>query len=204
MRPKRSAARRNSERKWFWKGCKPSFVFALTSGENHLSQQSIPGTRLGVRDSERAAPRFPIWPCTRRGFPFLADHSASGRLLPHLFTLTCASCEAPAVCFLWHYPSGRLAASPPACIPAERAWVTRHRALRCSDFPPPARARSDSPPFQNQTKDTSQGVDLQAATQLGKAGPLRSPGRNPVSPTSEVNPRLPNLYRASNKGCGRS
>ena len=31
-----------------------------------------------------------------------------------------------------------------------RAWVTRHRALRCSDFPPPAHAGSDSPPFQNQ------------------------------------------------------
>jgi len=31
-----------------------------------------------------------------------------------------------------------------------RAWVTRHRALWCSDFPPPACAGSDSPPFQNQ------------------------------------------------------
>ncbi len=39
------------------------------------------------RGMERAAPWFPIWPCTRWGFPCLADYSASGELLPHLFTL---------------------------------------------------------------------------------------------------------------------
>ena len=37
---------------------------------------------------ERAAPGFPIWPCTRWGFPCLVDYSSSGGLLPHLFTLT--------------------------------------------------------------------------------------------------------------------
>src|SRR5207302_6960438 len=31
-----------------------------------------------------------------------------------------------------------------------RLQVTRHRALWCSDFPPPARAGSGPPPFQNQ------------------------------------------------------
>jgi hypothetical protein len=38
----------------------------------------------------------------------------------------------------------------------ERAWVTRHRALRCSDFPPPPKhfGRSDSPPFQNHGKSS--------------------------------------------------
>ncbi len=40
-----------------------------------------------------------------------------------------------AVCSLWHFPSGCLAASPPACIP-DQIGVTRHRALWCSDFPP--------------------------------------------------------------------
>ena len=56
------------------------------------------------------------------------------------------------VCFLWHFPSERLAASPPACIPALRARVTRHRTLRWSDFPPSSRKtdEGDSPPFQNQ------------------------------------------------------
>ena len=56
--------------------------------------------------------------------------------------------------FLWHCPSERLAASPPACILVSaflrrQRRVTRHRALWCSDFPPPAHARSDSPPFRN-------------------------------------------------------
>jgi hypothetical protein len=53
-----------------------------------------------------------------------------------------------AVYSLWHFPSERLAASPPACI-SDRIGVTRHRALWSSDFPPLACARSDSPPFQN-------------------------------------------------------
>jgi len=38
---------------------------------------------------------------------------------------------------------------PPACISIKQTWVTWHRALWCSDFPPPACARSDSPPSQN-------------------------------------------------------
>ena len=37
---------------------------------------------------ERAAPGFPIWPCTRWGFPCLRACAWSGGLLPHLFTLT--------------------------------------------------------------------------------------------------------------------
>ena len=36
---------------------------------------------------KRAASRFPIWPCTRWGFPCPAGYPASGGLLPHLFTL---------------------------------------------------------------------------------------------------------------------
>ena len=52
--------------------------------------------------------------------------------------------------FLWHCPWASLAAAPPVCIPARDDRVKRHRARRCSDFPPPACARSDPPPFQNQ------------------------------------------------------
>ena len=81
-----------------------------------MSQQPVPGTRSAVRNVERAAPGSPIWPCTRWGFPCLRACAWSGGLLPHLFTLTGASCEAPAVYSLWHFPSARLAASPPACI----------------------------------------------------------------------------------------
>ena len=126
-------------------------------GENHLSERPIPGTRSAVRNLERAAPGSPIWPCTRWGFPCLRACAWSGGLLPHLFTLASASLPRPGrFKFLWHYPSGRLTASPPACIPP-RAFlrrprpVTRHRALWCSDFPPPPNCfgESDSPPFQN-------------------------------------------------------
>ena len=60
-------------------------------GEDHLSQRLIPGTRWPTRrpaNSERAAPRSPIWPCTRWGFPCPLDYSQGGGLLPRLFTLT--------------------------------------------------------------------------------------------------------------------
>jgi hypothetical protein len=43
---------------------------------------------------------------------------------------------------------------PPACIPPKRARVTRHRARWSSDFPPPACAGSDPPPFQNHEQCT--------------------------------------------------
>ena len=59
-----------------------------SGGENHLSQQPVPGTRSALRNLERAAPRSPIWPCTRWGFPCLRARAWSGGLLPHLFTLT--------------------------------------------------------------------------------------------------------------------
>ena len=70
--------------------------------------------------------------------------------------------EPTAVYFLWHYPSGCLAASLPACILRRIArQVTRHRALRCSDFPPPPSLprRSDSPPFQNREQYSVQARD---------------------------------------------
>ena len=70
------------------------------------------------RGAERAAPRFPIWPCTRWGFPCLRACAWSGALLPHLFTLTADRSQRRSK-FLWHFPSGRLAASPPACIPTQ-------------------------------------------------------------------------------------
>ena len=42
----------------------------------------------------------------------------------------------------------------PECIPSLTTEVTRHRALRSSDFPPRAETRSDPPPFQNQAHPT--------------------------------------------------
>ena len=133
-----------------------SSLFA--SGENHLSQQPVPGTRPALRNMERAAPWSPIWPCTRWGFPCLRAYAWSGGLLPHLFTLTLLRSfeQRKAVYSLWHFPSARLAAWPPACI-FDLIEVTRHRALWSSDFPPPACAGSDPPPFQNHDEYTHSG-----------------------------------------------
>jgi hypothetical protein len=100
------------------------------------------------RNLERAAPGFPIWPCTRWGFPCRVACASRGALLPHLFTITptpkCRGCL-----FSVALSVGNSLDFPPAYIPAARARVTRHRALWCSDFPLLTRAKSDSPPFQN-------------------------------------------------------
>ena len=105
------------------------------------------------RNLERAAPGFPIWPCTRWGFPCRVACASRGALLPHLFTLT-RTVSGPGGLFSVALSVGRSSNRPPACILqycllAKAAEVTRHRALRCSDFPPPACAGSDPPPFQN-------------------------------------------------------
>ena len=174
--------------KWFWKGCKPNSVCAACAAERIIclcSQYPEPDSL--ARTLERAAPGSPIWPCTRWGFPCPADYSASGGLLHHLFTLAplflkpsnrhfdsmstnvrrtiCAhfgSRKSGAVCFLWHCPSGCLTTSPPACTSAAQARVTRHRALWCSDFPPPTCAGSDPPPFQNRRQHTAANANSQA------------------------------------------
>ena len=98
---------------------------------------------------KRATSEFPIWPCTRWGFPCRVAYASRGALLPHLFTLTRAVAGAGGI-FSVALSVERSSNHPPACIPAKRVWVTRHRALWCSDFPPPACTGSDSPPSQNQ------------------------------------------------------
>src|SRR6185369_9765924 len=75
--------------KGFQRNCKPNSVCAplARSGENHSSVQPYP--KLWLVAEPRSGPllEFPIWPCTRRGFPCPADHSTGGGLLHHLFTL---------------------------------------------------------------------------------------------------------------------
>ena len=56
----------------------------------------------------------------------------------------------------------------------KKSWVTRHRALWCSDFPPPAHAEGDSPPFQNQPY-------YKPKTSFNKPNHLRSGLRNAKS-----------------------
>ena len=59
------------------------------------------------RNPERTTPRFPIWPCTRWGFPCRVACASRGGLLHHLFTLT-ASNRRRRFNFLWHFPSESL------------------------------------------------------------------------------------------------
>ena len=70
------------------------------------------------RDTERAAPRFPIWPCTRWGFPCRVACASRGGLLHHLFTLT-ASNGLRRSDFLWHFPSKSLPTFRPRVSPAK-------------------------------------------------------------------------------------
>ncbi len=71
------------------------------------------------RNPERAAPRFPIWPCTRWGFPCLRACAWSGKLLPHLFTLTTDRSQWRFK-FLWHFPSKSISTFRPRVSPALR------------------------------------------------------------------------------------
>jgi len=99
---------------------------------------SAADTRDLLRSAEREAGRLSV--------PYLALHpmgfSVPPRLLLGRWALTPpfhpypAGKSGVAVCSLWHCPSRRLAATSPARAPVAR--VARHRALWCSDFPPPA------------------------------------------------------------------
>ncbi len=50
--PRKFAAVFSSERKWFWKGCKPISVCPLARGENHLSKRPIPETHSAFAEHE--------------------------------------------------------------------------------------------------------------------------------------------------------
>jgi len=81
------------------------FLSAPCGGENHLSQRPIPGIRPLSRRWSGPLRGFPIWSCTRRGFPCRVACASRGALLPHLFTITARTRAREAVCFLWHCPS---------------------------------------------------------------------------------------------------
>ncbi len=104
---------------WFWKGCKPIFVCVLADGENHLSQQPVPETRFACANTGAGRPKwFPIWPCTRWGFPCRVACASRGALLPHLFTLT-PGLRRWRFNFLWHFPWKSFPTFPPRVSPAK-------------------------------------------------------------------------------------
>src|SRR5277367_4345490 len=81
------------------------------------------------RNWERAAPRFPIWPCTRWGFPCHAACAARGALLPHLFTLAAALADCGGLLFCGtirrkaFQPSARVYLRPNQSYAASRPMV---------------------------------------------------------------------------------
>jgi hypothetical protein len=105
---------------WFWKGCKPNFVCP----ENSRGRESFVSAASTRDPSRRARPG-----AGRSGVPYLALHPMGFAVPPrlrlerwaltppfHLYRALAPEERRRAVCFLWHFPSGRLTASPPACI----------------------------------------------------------------------------------------
>jgi len=128
-----------------------------------LSEQPVPETRGPQADRlERAAPWSPIWPCSGWGLPCLVDWLFERWALTPPFHpyrwhtdqrrfIFCGTVRRNAFTRLSRVYRQQSARSRGRC------WVTRHRALWSSDFPPrPAEAdRSDSPPFQNPAESIS-------------------------------------------------
>ena len=104
----------------------------------------------------------------RSGIPYLALHPMGFSVPRRLRFARCAltapfhpyhiPCEMWRFNFLWHCPSETfISARVYHCLATvldRRYKVTRHRALWCSDFPPPARAEGDPPPFQNHNENS--------------------------------------------------
>jgi hypothetical protein len=157
-----------------------------------LSGQPIPGIRPLSRN--RSGPlRDSLFGLAPDGVFRAASLALRAVVSYTTFSPLPAFLRTPAVSFSVALSVGKPFNFPPACIPIEWTWVTRHRALWCSDFPLPARAESDSPPFQNQLEFTTK-------TRRHKDFPLRAlclGGEN-------LNPRPSNPCRARNKESGRS
>jgi hypothetical protein len=126
------------------------------SQDDHLS---LPIRNRGTRAQSRSRDRDATIPedlyragcpssvlsCTAWGFSCLANYSASGELLPRLFTLARALLPKNRRCFFCDTLRHRnFPTAMPACF-------TRHAAVWCSDFPPTSRKRlaSDHLPSAN-------------------------------------------------------
>src|SRR6476660_4423319 len=81
-------------------------------------------------DFERAGCPSSVLSCTAWGFSCLANCSASGELLPRLFTLACTLLPKNRRCVFCDTFHRRSFST------ATPAYFTRHAAVWCSDFPP--------------------------------------------------------------------
>lgn len=144
----------------FWKGCKPNSVCPAEAGERIIC--------LSSRYPEPVS--LPKLGAGRSEVPYLALHPM-GFSVPARLRLQRWALAPP-----FHpYPSrgGLFSVALSVRVPrgtASRVYppllqtVTRHRALRCSDFPPSSGCpgESDSPPFQNRADYTHKKFQAQA------------------------------------------
>jgi len=122
------------EENWFWKGCKPSFVCSefLRRRESFVlaaSTRNLPA----FAGLERAAPGF-LFGLAPDGVFRAASLTLRAVRSYRTFSPLPQTNKLRRSNFLWHFPSGQLALSPPEYIPG-LTGVTRHRALWSSDFP---------------------------------------------------------------------
>ena len=134
----------------FRKGCKPNSVFPRCRGERAISLSDHtrdPSRDCGTRAGHSRAPYltllptgFSVPPCSHR-----TRWALTPPFHPYHHDLT-AAVRRYVLCGTFRRRN--LTVPPPERIPGPTG-VARRRALRSSDFPPPAFARSDSPPFRN-------------------------------------------------------
>jgi hypothetical protein len=117
------------------------------SQDDHLSLPTRNrGTRARSRGRGTVMRRYPrikragcpssVLSCTAWGFSCLANYSASGELLPRLFTLACTLLPKNRRCLFCDTLRHR---SFSTVMPA---YFTRHAAVWCSDFPPASPANA--------------------------------------------------------------
>ena len=107
------------------------YLIPLARNARLEPRSAIAGSRRDatIPEDQRTGCPPSVLSCTAWGFSCLANYSASGELLPRLFTLTCASLPKNRRClFCDTFRQPRLTPRLPACF-------TRHAAVWCSDFP---------------------------------------------------------------------
>jgi hypothetical protein len=137
-------------------------------GENHLSQQPVPGTRSAVAEHGAGSSGVPYLALHLMGFSVprrfraraVGSYSTFSPLLRRFLSDAAGRSD-----FLWHFPLGNLAISPPACISGlTRSYAaSRPLVFGLSSLPEKLR-ESDSPPFQNRHEYTPCKAITQSAT----------------------------------------
>ena len=142
-----------------------SRVLSPSPGEDHSSRTAVTGGLVRpTQDSDGAGSSSSLtWPCSGWGLPCDPCHQGSGALLPHRFTLACAARAAI---------GGLLSVA--LSVASRRPGVTRHPALRSSDFPPTAEAAGDPHSCTRRRVTRGRGEGPRALLRRAGVGPPRA------------------------------